>query len=155
MKTIKPIALLLSCIMLLSSVALAATNKRLETVKDQQKVTLDVNQFGKYLRDGDPDSLEGIYKSPNGRYLIALVKNDENGHDFLGVVVFAENPYWKEGQVKFNFVRNSDNQLKGYIYNSQGNAFPISFNIGKSTIKCRHLKKVKLKDIPNGSLAGL
>jgi hypothetical protein len=141
--------------MLFSSVASAAGNKRLKTIKNEKKVNLDVNQFGKYLHDGEPDSLEGIYKSRDGRYLIALVKNDENGHDFLGVVVSADNPYWEEGQVKFNFVRNSDNQLKGYIYNSQGVGFPISFDIGKSTIKCRLLKKVKLKDIPNGSLASL
>ena len=155
MKTFKPLAVLLSCLMLFSSVASASGTKNLKTVKKEQKVLLDVNQFGKYLHEGDPDSLEGIYRSRDGRYLIALIKNDEKGHDFIGVVVSADNPYWEEGQVKFNFVRNSDNKLKGYIYNSQGKAFPISFTIGESTIKSRHLKKVKLKDIPNGSLASL
>jgi len=155
MKTFKPIALLLSCMMLFSAMASASGSKKLKTVSKEQNVTLDVNQFGKYLHDGDPDSLEGIYKSRDGRYMIALIKNDKKGHDFIGVVVSADNPYWKEGQLKFNFVRNSDNKLKGYIYNSQGNAFPISFKIGQSTIKSRHLKKVKLKDIPNGSLASL
>ena len=155
MKRLKSIAVLLSCLMLFSSVASAAGEKNLKTVKNEQKVILDVNQFGKYLHDGEPDSLEGIYKSRDGRYLIALVKNDEKGHDFIGVVVSADNPYWEEGQVKFNFVRNDANVLEGYIYNSQGVAFPISFNIGKSTIKSNHLKKVKLKDVPNGSLAKL
>jgi len=155
MRTFKSTALLLSFLMLFSSVASASGSKNLKTLKKEQHVTLDVNQFGKYLHDGEPDSLEGIYKSRDGRYLIALIKNDEKGHDFLGVVVSADNPYWKEGQVKFNFVRNNDSALEGYIYNSQGIAFPISFEIGNSTIKSRHLKKLKLKDVPNGSLASL
>lgn len=154
MKTLKPIAILLSAMILFSSLASAAGTKGLNPVKDH-KVSLDVNQFGKYLHDGNPDSLEGIYKSPDGRYLIALIKDSEKGHDFIGVVVSADNPYWEEGQVKFNFVRNDGKKLKGYYYNSKGDAFPVTFKIGSSTIKSKLLKKVNLKDIPNGSLASL
>jgi len=154
MKTMKPIAMLLSCLFLFSSISSASGVKTIDTVKEHQ-VNLDVNQFGKYLHDGNPDSLEGLYKSPDGRYLIALIKNTEDGHDFIGVVVDADNPYWKEGEVKFNFVRNDSKKLKGYYYDSRGNAHPVSFKIGSSTIKSRLLKKVNLKDIPNGSLASL
>ncbi len=154
MKTMKPIAMLLSCLILFSSMASASGVKTLHPVKEHQ-VNLDVNQFGKYLHDGNPDSLEGLYQTRDGRYLIALIKNTENNHDFIGVVVSADNPYWTEGEVKFNFVRNDSKKLKGYYYNSQGKAFPISFKIGSSTIKSRLLKKVNLKDIPNGSIASL
>lgn len=154
MKTIKPIAMLLSCMILFSSMTFASGVKTLHPVKEHQ-VNLDVNQFGKYLHDGNPDSLEGLYKSPDGKYLIALIKDQENGHDFIGVVVSAENPYWKEGEVKFNFVRDDSQKLKGYYYNSRGKAYPVTFKIGSSTIKTRLLKKVNLKDIPNGSIASL
>lgn len=152
MKTMKSIAMLLGCMLLFSQIASAGGTKDLSPVKDHQ-VQLDVSQFGKYLHDGSPDSLEGLYKSPDGRYLIALIKNSEKNHDFIGVVVSAENPYWKEGEVKFNFVRNDSNKLKGYYYNSKGEAFPVTFKIGSSTIKSKLLKKVKLKDVPNGSIA--
>ena len=148
----KPIAMLLSCMLIFSSIASASGPKGLDPIKEHQ-VNLDVSQFGKYLHDGNPDSLEGLYKSPDGRYLIALIKNDDLGHDFIGVVVEADNPYWKEGEVKFNFVRNNSKKLKGYYYDSRGEAHPVSFKIGSSTIKSRLLKKVNLKDIPNGSIA--
>lgn len=155
MKTLKPLALLISFLMLFSSIASASGPKNLDTVKENKKVNLDVSQFGKYLHDGHPDSLEGIYKSPDGRYYIALIKNQDKSHDFIGVVISADNPFWTEGEVKFNFVRNGNKKLKGYYYNSRGKAFPIAFKIGKSTIKTRLLRKVELKDIPNGSLASL
>lgn len=154
MKTLKPIAVFLSCILLFSSLASAGGMKNLSPAKDK-KVELDVNQFGKYLHDGNPDSLEGIYQSPDGRYLIALIKNEANEHDFIGVVISADNPYWNTGEIKFNFVRNNSNKLQGYYYNSKGQAFPVSFKIGLSTLKTGLLKKMKLKDIPNGSLASL
>lgn len=154
MKILKPFAILMCCMISFSSVVSAKESNNLGT-KVKQKVNLDVNQFGKYLHDGSPDSLEGIYRSPDGRYYIALIKNKEKSHDFIGVVISADNPFWEEGEVKFNFVRNDSDKLTGYYYNSKGKAFPITFKIGNSTIKTKLLRKVKLKNVPNGLLATL
>lgn len=152
MKTLSTFLLAISCMMGFHPNASADEPKQLHP-RTTQEVALDVSQFGKYLHDGNPDLLEGLYRSPDGRYLIALIKNHEKGHDFIGVVVSADNSYWKEGEIKFNFVRNDSGRLKGYYYDSQGVAYPVTFRIGANSIKSRLLKKVKLKEIPYGVFA--
>tara|TARA_B110000046_G_scaffold34410_1_gene37252 strand:- start:21770 stop:21991 length:222 start_codon:yes stop_codon:yes gene_type:complete len=67
-----------------------------------------------YLENGNLKQAEGVYRSPDARYVIALIKNNEKGHDFIGIASEADNSYWKKGEVKFNFVLESNNQLNGY-----------------------------------------
>lgn len=82
-----------------------------------------------------------------------MIKNETNSHDFIGVVVSADNPYWKEVEVKFNFKRKDSQVLEGYYYDSKGIAYPITFKIGKSTIDTELLEKVDLVEIEAGSYA--
>lgn len=110
-------------------------------------LNFDLSNFCKYLENGNPKRAEGVYQSPDGRYVIALIKNNEKGHDFIGVVCAADNPYWKRGEVKFNFVLDSNNELNGYYYNSLGEYVPVSFTIDGDSLKTNRLIKVDVEKI--------
>ena len=120
-------------------------SKKLEPVIRHQ-LQLDIFSFCNYLQTGRPKKAEGVYKSPDGRYVIALIKNNEKGHDYIGVVCAADNPYWKRGEVKFNFVLRNDNKLEGYYYNSSGNYVPVSFSINGDSLQTNRLRKVNLEN---------
>lgn len=152
MKKIKLLALLMGALILNSGFVSAKGSKNAIPMK-KNEIELDYSQFGKYLHDGNPDSIEGVYRSADKRYVIALIKNETNSHDFIGVVVSADNPYWKEGEVKFNFKRKDSQVLEGYYYDSKGIAYPITFKIGKSTIDTELIEKVDLVEIEAGSYA--
>ncbi len=110
-------------------------------------LNFDLFNFCKYLENGNPKKAEGVYRSPDGRYVIALIKNNEVGHDFIGVVCAAENPYWTRGEVKFNFVLGNNNELNGYYYNSLGEYVPVSFTIDGDSLKTNRLIKVDVQKI--------
>lgn len=152
MKKIKLLALLMGALILNSGFVSAKGSKNSIPMK-KNEIELDYSQFSKYLHDGNPDSIEGVYRSADKRYVIALIKNETNSHDFIGVVVSADNPYWKEGEVKFNFKRKDSQVLEGYYYDSKGIAYPITFKIGKSTIDTELIEKVDLVEIEAGSYA--
>lgn len=152
MKKLKLIALLLGAVILNSAFVSAKGSKNVIPLK-KNEIELDYSQFGKYLHDGNPDSIEGVYRSADKRYVIALIKNETSTHDFIGVVVSADNPYWKEGEVKFNFKRKDSQILEGFYYDSEGVAYPITFKIGKSTIDTELLEKVDLVEIEAGTFA--
>lgn len=120
-------------------------SKKLEPVIRHQ-LQLDLLSFCNYLQTGRPKKVEGVYKSPDGRYVIAIIKNNEKGHDYIGVVCAADNPYWKRGEVKFNFVLRNDNKLEGYYYNSSGNYVPVSFSINGDSLQTNRLRKVNLEN---------
>ena len=96
-----------------------------------------------------------MYKSTDGRYVIALIKNDEKGHDYIGVVCAADNPYWRRGEVKFNFVITAENNLEGYYYNSKGEYVPVSFTISGDTLVTNSLVKVDVEKIKATTMAWL
>lgn len=118
-------------------------------------LNFDVLNFCNYLENGNPKLAEGVYQSPDGRYIIALIKNDEKGHDYIGVVCAADNPYWEKGEVKFNFVLTSNNELSGYYYNSSGEYVPVSFTIDGDSLKTNKLIKVDVEKIKATAIAWL
>jgi hypothetical protein len=124
---------------------MSTQSKKLEPVIRHQ-LQLDVLSFCNYLQTGRPKKVEGLYQSPDGRYVIALIKNNKKGHDYIGVVCTADNPYWKRGEVKFNFVLRNDNKLEGYYYNSSGNYVPVSFSINGDSLLTNRLIKVNLEN---------
>jgi hypothetical protein len=154
MKTMKLVAMLMSGLILYSSQLSAGEGKTTEPL-EKESIELNLSQFGKYLYDGNPDSLEGVYTTADKRYKIALIKNKAKTHDFIGVVVSADNPYWKNGEVKFNFVVNEENQLEGYYYDSMGRAYPVAFELGRSTIDSPLFQKLKTEEVIAGNLASL
>ncbi len=119
----------------------------------QLKVRLNLTQFVNYLENGRPDKLEGIYTSADNRYLIALIKNDESSHDFIGVVIAADNPFWAKGCVKFNFVKTSNHALNGYYYTQKRSFTPFTFHLENGNIKSSLLKMVNTNHLKNSILA--
>ncbi len=113
----------------------------------------ELPNFCNYLENGNPKQAEGVYKSPDGRYVIALIKNNKKGHDYIGVVCSTDNPYWEVGEVKFNFVLASGNELNGYYYDSSGAFVPVSFTIDGDSLKTNKLIKMDVEKI-KGVTAG-
>ena len=128
--------------------------KKLAPLKTHQ-LEFDVYNFCNYLENGNPKQAEGVYKSPDGRYVIALIKNDEKGHDYIGVVWAADNPYWRRGEVKFNFVITAENNLEHYYYNSKGEYVPVSFTVSGDTLVTNSLVKVDVQKIKATTMAWL
>ena len=140
MKTSVKTFALLSISILLSSFSSANPSKTLEPI-EKQNIEFSFLQFCNYLENGNAHPFEGVYASPDNRYKVAIVKNDAKHHDYIGIVISADNKYWATGDVKFNFVME-DEALIGYYYNSSGKEFPIQFKIVSDTLETNFLKKM-------------
>ncbi|MDB4061582.1 hypothetical protein N8371_07145 [Vicingaceae bacterium] len=66
------------------------TAKKLAYLKTHY-LNFDLSNFCNYLENINPKKADGVYRSPDGRHVIALIKNNEKGHDFIGVVCSADN----------------------------------------------------------------
>lgn len=152
MKTSILTSILFAALLTLSSSAYAKSPKALKPI-NKATIELNLSQFCNYLDNGSPHAAEGVYTSPDGRYVVALIKNDVKEHDYIGVVCAADNPYWKKGEVKFNFVLNDSNELKGYYYNSKGDYVPVSFTIDGDSLKTNQLKKIDVQALKESELA--
>ena len=110
--------------------ASVANNNGTKKVKpiDNEVIEFNLSQFNKYLNDGNAREVEGIYSDTANRYQIAIVKNNEREHDYIGIVISSDNPYWKTGEIKFNFIKDGEHKLKGYYYNSKGDYVPVEFD---------------------------
>ncbi len=152
MKKIAKTALIIGMLVLGSTTSFANNNKQLKTVKEHQ-IEFNLLNFCNYLENGNPQEVEGIYSSPDQRYMIALVKNDNKCNDFIGVVLSADNPHWKKGEVKFNFVKDEAGHLQGYYYNSSRDQFPVDFEISGDSLKTDRLQKLEVEEIKAGMIA--
>lgn len=132
-----------------------AGDKNLKPIETESKkeIAIDLSQFGKYLNQENSKTAEGVYTSKDGRYVIAIVKNNEKTHDYIGVVISADNPFWNAGEVKFNFVLNQDNELTGFYYDSKGESHKISFQVNEDGLVCEFLTKVSIEELRKGGIA--
>ncbi len=142
MKTLKKMILASGLIL-----SLGAQASNTKTVKEMDNRQIDMEkfnipQFGKYLQDGLPHEVEGVYKTKDGRYTLAIVRNEDSTHDFIAIVLDADNPFWKTGEVKFNFVLSDINSLEGLYYNSKGESVNLDFSFNKNGLKSDLLIKV-------------
>lgn len=131
------------------------TNTKKLSPLEKHQLDFDLFNFCNYLENGDLKPAEGVYSSPDGRYVIALIKNNEKGHDYIGVVCAADNPYWKRGEVKFNFVLTATNKLEGYYYNSSGEYVPVSFSVEGDSLQTNRLIKMDVEKIKATAMAWL
>ena len=113
-----------------------------------RSVDLNLDHFEQYLKTGKHHSLEGIYTSYDNRYKIAMIKNKTRKHDYIGVVVDAENPYWHKGEVKFTF-KVSGEQLRGFYYTSENKMVPVTYQFKEGALKgklpAQHFQKAALQ----------
>jgi hypothetical protein len=129
----KKLMISLSLVGLFSLPVLAENSQNAKNVKpiEKQKVNFNLPAFNQYLKIGNAQQLEGIYSTKDRRYFIALVKNSEKTHDFIGIVLAADNSYWDRGEVKFNFSEGKDGKLEGFYYDQKGHANPVIFEAGQ------------------------
>lgn len=123
----------LSLFGLFSAPVLAGNSQDIKNAKpiEKQKVNFNLPAFNQYLKVGNAQKLEGIYSTKDRRYFIALVKNSEKTHDFIGIVLAADNAYWDRGEVKFNFSEGKEGKLEGFYYDQKGHANPVIFEAGQ------------------------
>jgi len=133
------VALLASMI---SISAQAGNHKELKSIKMSNQ-DFNVAGFSKYLVQGNAIQLEGVYQTKDGRYSIAIVKNDADEHDFIGVMINSGNDKFRGGDVRFNFVKASDQTLEGYFYDNYGNSVPVEFGLDEVKLGNISLKKVR------------
>ncbi|MBD98524.1 MAG: hypothetical protein CMO34_01665 [Verrucomicrobia bacterium] len=133
------VALLASMI---SISAHAGNHKELKSIKMSNQ-DFNVAGFSKYLVQGNAIKVEGVYQTEDGRYSIAIVKNDAKEHDFIGVMINSGNDQIKGGDVRFNFVESSNNNLEGYFYDNYGNSVPVEFGLDKVKLGDISLKKIR------------
>lgn len=142
MKRLKRIALLL-----VLTIGVGLVNSNAKSLKRMENRQVDMSkfnlaQFGKYLQDGHPHAVEGVYMTKDGRYSLAIVRNQDSTHDFIAIVLEADNKFWNSGDVKFNFIQNDSTELEGLYYNSAGEASPIDFEISENGLISDYLIKV-------------
>lgn len=152
MKTSIFTGLLCTLMFVFTSTTYGTKRKSLQPI-DKSSIELNLSQFCNYLENGAPTALEGVYASPDGRYVIALVKNNAQQHDYIGIVCAADNAFWSKGDVKFNFVLSDSTELKGFYYNSRGAHVPVHFTVNKDSLEFDQLIKVDLETIKAGQLA--
>ena len=150
MKTSILSSLLISTVLTFNSLT-AHTVKKLKTI-NTSPIEFNITNFCNYLENGNANKVEGVYESSDGKYVFALIKNDARNHDFIGIVVSAENNRWKEGEIKFNFVLNKDT-LNGFYYDDKGNPIPVQFAIGNDSLKTSILSKLSVIDIKSQMIA--
>lgn len=132
-----------------------ASEKNLKPINKNQteQVTIDLAQFGKYLMEDYSKTAEGVYRTEDKRYTIAIIKNEENSHDYIGVIISSDNAYWNSGEIRFNFVLESDNKLVGYYYDSKGDEHRVSFQVGEDGVVSNLFEKVSVEELRNSGIA--
>lgn len=82
----------------------------------RERVNLDLEALEQSLVTVSANEIEGIYKSSDGSYKVALVKNQNNFRDYYGIILDSKTKLWQPGQVKFELKQTGDNRFKGYFY---------------------------------------
>jgi len=152
MKTSILTTLFLSTLLTINS-GIKAEEPKMATPISPMAVELNLGGFCDYLTNGNPRQIEGIYSTKDGRYIIGIIKNETKTHDYIGVVINADNPYWKIGEVKFNLCESAEGSIEGYYYDSNKKSHLISFNLENGILKSPLMEKVDLEQFRTGLIA--
>lgn len=146
----RKLVLMLSLAICMSFSAKAGNKSKNVKPTASKNISLNFQHFENYLRNGQPDEVEGFYATVDKRYIVAIIKNDAKEHDFIGVMVKAANSKYTVGELRFNFVQENDSILSGFFYDQNGNAQAMQLKIktSKSNETCL-LTKVAYSEIPN------
>lgn len=146
----RKLVMLMSAVICFSFTATAKkTVKKLPQLMEKQ-VEVNFERFNHYLKTAKPLEVEGFYTSINQEYVVAIVKNDAKEHDFIGIMVKSPNGRYAKGELRFNFVQESDSVLTGYYYDDFGNAQSVKLQIKTSNPeKDCLLSKVAYSELPN------
>jgi hypothetical protein len=97
---------------------------------NEQKYDLEENKFKQDIDSSSSklDIIEGFWKDLSNQYKLAIVKDTSKSNIYLGVVLSADNYFWRRGQVKFVFRKNING---GYevLRNLDGYHLPVESSI--------------------------
>lgn len=84
--------------------------------KNRERVNLDLVALEQSFGPISANEIEGIYQSSDGSYKVALVKNQNNFRDYIGIILDSKTKVWQPGQVKFELKQTGENSFKGFFY---------------------------------------
>jgi len=81
----------------------------------KREQTLAIDKEALYLKRGS--TLEGVWRSEDGNFLIGIVKDKQLSKSLYGVIMKDRLPYWSAGQVKFQFRAKNDGSENCLVWN--------------------------------------
>ncbi len=100
----------------------------MNSYKDWETVTVDLESFQQYLQQKETQDLEGIWV--NGPYRIGIKKQ---GTGYVGFIIEADGVYWTEGQVKARI--NEDHSATYYMRDHSPQDFKEATLLGKKYLE--------------------
>lgn len=79
-----------------------------------ERIATDSAVLVAYLQQSAEPSIEGIYKTADGTYTIALVKSKTNLRDYAGIILDSKTKLWQKGQVKVEVKQLTDTTFEIY-----------------------------------------
>jgi hypothetical protein len=67
-----------------------------------------------YLQQPAESTIEGIYKTPDGTYTVALIKDKTSIRDYVGIILDSKTKLWQKGQVKMEVKQLTDSTFEIY-----------------------------------------
>jgi len=86
------------------------------TYLSTEKKQLDSTTIVTYLQSLSNPTIEGIYKTPDNVYTIALIKDQTNTRDYAGIILASATKLWQPGHIKFEIKQVNDSTLDVFMF---------------------------------------
>ena len=83
---------------------------------ETERMDADSAQLINYLQQLKDPGIEGIYKTPDGTYTIALLKKPAEHRDYAAIILSSATRLWQKGQVKLEIKQVNDSLFQVYSY---------------------------------------
>lgn len=103
-------------------------NPRKSSTDTIEKISLTPEIINE-LKNKPLDNIEGIYISQFKNYKIALIRNETNFRDYVGVIIDAKSKSWEAGQVKIELKHIVNDQYKCLYYLKDHQPSTIKYTI--------------------------
>lgn len=85
----------------------------LKMIQETEHITLKKQTLKKLKSQ---KGIEGIYSTVDSTYTIALIKQQSEYRDYVGIIVQSKSPTWKEGEVKLELKSIGNDNYIAYAY---------------------------------------
>jgi hypothetical protein len=107
--------------------------KPLKSISDSIEEILLTPELLSTLENKSVNDVEGIYLSQYKGYKIAIIKNETNFRDYVGIIISAKSKSWKAGQVKVELKHIEKDKYNAlyYLGNHQPSIMEYTIKDGK------------------------
>lgn len=81
-----------------------------------ERIDIDSAQTINYLQQLKEPGIEGIYRTMDGTYTIALLRKPTERRDYAGIILSSASKLWHKGQVKLELKQVNDSIVQVYSY---------------------------------------